>query len=183
MLAGAWRTDTATTRPSWVRPASGAAALAGWAGLVWLTHVWGERLVRRDHPARIFAAPLAGRFDPRWSWAFLFAIAIATVLVLIAPRGAAALRWRPLLLVAFGAAAAWAVTLAATDGAHALVGPLLTRWDYLVDVPLVRSPHSFLTGFVANAGAFSTHVRAHPPGMLLLLWGMNRMGLRGAVPE
>jgi hypothetical protein len=71
--------------------------------------------------------------------------------------------------------------LAFADGPVNLFSPLTTRWDYLHDLPLVSTAglHAFLAGFVDHASAFSTHVRAHPPGMLVLLWGMDRLGLGG----
>ncbi len=165
------------------RPLRAAAGLLLWTGLVWLTHVWGERLVRRDPASRIFAAPLAGRLDPRLSPLLLLALAVAVAAVAGAPRLAGTLSWHALLWACFAGAAVWAMVLASGDGLHAVAAPLTTRWDYLVDLPRVGSVPAFLSGFTSNAAAFSTHVRAHPPGMLLLLWSLHRIGLSGPGPE
>ena len=92
-----------------------------------------------------------------------------------APFVAAEVRWRTLLIVGFLAAAGWAVALAQVDGVAGLTGDA----NYLRDVPSIRGAGSFLSGFVANIGRYSQHVRAHPPGFVLLLWGMRRLGLGG----
>jgi thiosulfate reductase cytochrome b subunit len=81
--------------------------------------------------------------------------------------------------VAVAGAALWAAALAAADGvAGFLIGPS-SRLGYLHDVPLVGSPGAFLSGFVDRIGMYSAHVRAHPPGMVLLLWSLDRLGLSG----
>src|SRR5207244_2684327 len=38
---------------------------------------------------------------------------------------------------------------------------------------------AFLSHFVERIGTYHQHARAHPPGMLLLLWVMAHVGLRG----
>src|SRR5207245_8401120 len=39
----------------------------------------------------------------------------------------------------------------------------------------------FLAGFVSNISRYATHVRSHPPGFLLLVWALTRIGVDGAV--
>lgn len=81
-------------------------------------------------------------------------------------------------------AVAWAVSLALVDGRAGLTRPLLLKDDYLHDVPRVHS--GFLSTFsqhiVQGADRWTTHVGGHPPGLLLLLKGLDVVGLGGAWP-
>jgi hypothetical protein len=162
-------------------PALPVAGILAWTALVLGSHLWGLHVVHADPRSRIFAAPLAGRVDPRWAGAWplaalsLGAFAVATPFILRRRS------WRAALWLSFAGAALWAAALALSDGPANLWGPLSTRWDYLVNLDAVTAhgPLAFLSGFVAHAGTYSTHVRAHPPGTLLLLWGLSRIGLGG----
>jgi hypothetical protein len=155
------------------------AALIVWTGLIVLTHFLGLPIVHRKPRTGIFAAPLVARFDPRVHFSVLLALGVAALGLLLAPRVSARVRWRRLLLLAFVGAAAWAVSLALTDGVSELTRPLENPVDYFHDVPLVDSPGVFLSHFVERIGRYQQHVRAHPPGMVLLLWTMDRVGLGG----
>ncbi len=155
-------------------------ALAGWAGLILLTHVTGIALVDRAPKTRIFAAPLVARVDPHLDLRVLLPLAVAALAVAFAGRLSTRMGWRPLLFVMFAFAGGWAVSLALSDGLSELTRPLLGPSDYLRDVALVGSPGPFLAHFVQRIATYHQHVRAHPPGMILLLWSMDRIGLRGA---
>ncbi len=156
-----------------------AVALAAWAGLILAAHVWGERLVHRIPQTSIFAAPLVARFDPRVSWVVLLPIGVAAVAVLLCPRLVVRLSWGRLLVLAFVLMLAWAVSLALVGGVSELTRPVRLPNDYLRDVPLVGAPGVFLSHFVERIGSYHQHVRAHPPGMVMVLWAMDRLGLGG----
>jgi hypothetical protein len=132
--------------------------------------------MHRDPRAALFFPPLAVRYDPRANWLLVAPVLFAVLLVAMSAWVARTARWRVLILVAFAAAAGWAVALAQVDGVAGLTGDA----NYLHDVTFVRDPVSFLSGFVANIAHYTQHVRAHPPGFLILLWGMRRLGLGGA---
>jgi hypothetical protein len=51
---------------------------------------------------------------------------------------------------------------------------------YLLDVDQVGSPGAFLRGFTDQIDAYDTHVRSHPPGLVLLLWAADAVGLGGS---
>jgi methylthioxylose transferase len=157
-----------------------AAALLTWGGLIVLTHYLGLPIVHRKPRTGIFAAPLVARFDPRVHPRALVPVTLAALVLVLVPRLSTRLRWRSILLLAFVAAAAWAVSLALIDGVTELTRPVLDPVDYLHDVPLVGSPGAFLPHFVDRIGLYQQHVRAHPPGMVMLLWTMDHLGLRGA---
>jgi hypothetical protein len=140
------------------------ATMAGWAVL-----------------AAIGAGPLAGQIDPTIGPLIIPAIALGGVAVVAGPSISEDLPWRWLLLATFLLAAAWAVALASAEGWHAVSAPLATRYDYLHDVPLVgASPGPFLSTFTDRIAGYSIHVQGHPPGMILLLWTLDRLGLGGA---
>ena len=75
----------------------------------------------------------------------------------------------------------WAVSLALVDGVQGLTSPLEARGtDYLADVVHVGSAGAFLSTFVDRIGDYSIHVQGHPPGMLLVLSALDRVGLGGS---
>jgi hypothetical protein len=163
-------------------PAVAVASALAWVALIVGTHFWGVHVVHADPRSRIFAAPLAGRSDPRWAGAWPLPAVLVGACAVVAPFALRRRPWQTALWLSFAGAAVWAAALALSDGPANLWGPLTTRWDYLVNLDAVTShgPIAFLSGFVAHAGTYATHVRAHPPGMLLVLWGLSRVGLGGS---
>lgn len=122
--------------------------------------------------------PLTGTFDPRVAWSSIMAIAVGASGVWIADRVASGVSWRRLLWISFAAALLWALALAVWNGASGIVAPTRMTEDYARTVPLVGDdPAAFLRTYVTNLRDFSTHPQAHPPGMVLVLWGMDRVGL------
>ncbi len=93
-----------------------------------------------------------------------------------APPTARELGWGMLLFASFAGAWIWAGALDLLDGGYWLTVPVLKPDEFLRDVPLVGSPGQLFDGLHAHIGAYVNHVRTHPPGMLLTLWGMDRIG-------
>ncbi len=167
-------------RPSPTRPRAtgrGAAIAIAVAGvLVVGTHLWGRWLQARGHHLFVNLPPLVGHLDPRFAAAGIAAPLLAVGAVAFGPRLAARLTWRRLLVVCLLAAAAWAVSLALTEGVGALVRSPASPRDYLHDAPLIESPSRFLHTYVDEIDRYTVHVRAHPPGMTLLAWSTWRVG-------
>jgi hypothetical protein len=163
----------------WRTMGEGTVGVTLWALLIGGSAVWGTILLSADSRLFLGAPPLMGRLDPRVGGVAIPAT-LAVLTLWSAPRLAATLPWRQLLWASFAAAAAWAVALALVDGPSGLVRPLESRFEYLHDVPLVGSPGAFLDGFVENIDRYTTHVRSHPPGFLLALWGLDRVGFGGS---
>lgn len=155
--------------------------LAAWAGLVVAAHLIGARLVADDPRVHLSAPPLVGGFDVRLSPRVLPVLGLAAGAVIWAPRLARRMSWRALLTACLVAAIAWPVLLAATDGLGYLPVPLESRYEYLADVPRVGDAGAFLRHFTEDLPDYRTHVKGHPPGMLLLLAQMDRIGLGGGV--
>jgi hypothetical protein len=158
------------------RPALGTSV---WAALVLVAALWGRYLNATGPRLHVDTPPFAARVDPAIeAWA-IPAVVLALATVSLGPWVAKRLRWRSLLLAAAALAAGWAVALALIRGPEELIRPLLSDTDYLAAVDTVSSPGAFLAGFTQRIGTYPAHVRAHPPGMVLLLWGMDRAGLSG----
>jgi len=158
----------------------GLVATAALVAVIVATYVAGRWLQAGGTRLFTLVPPLTGRFDPRLPWRAGLPAAVGLAGVLAGPRLARRLGWRPLLWTAAGAALAWSASLAFTDGLGGFLDPVRARTDYLASLPLVTTPGAFLTGFVEGIERYSTHVRAHPPGLLVGFWWMDRLGLSGA---
>lgn len=158
----------------------GLLALAVW-GAAWLAVLAVVLDIARaqGHEAlRLGAAPLVGRADVHVDLRLLLPIAVGGVLVLVLPRIAAHLRWRSLLLVVVLLAIAWVVAINMTR-TNGLTRPVGRDDEYLVDVQEVGSVPDFLSTYPERIDEHSVHVRSHPPGFLVLLKGMDEVGLGG----
>jgi hypothetical protein len=156
-----------------------AAGALSWATLILVSALWGRSIGASGPRLYVDTPPLAARIDPAVSTWAVPAVILALATVVLGPRVARRLQWPLLLLLATGVAAAWAVALALARGPDELIRPLLAHTDYLAAVETVSSPEAFLAGFTERIGTYPAHVRAHPPGMVLLLWGLGRVGLSG----
>ncbi len=156
-----------------------AVAVALWAALILLARELVERIYDRGVNPHLGNAPLVGSLDPRVSWSLAPALCLGALAIAFAPRLAARLRWAALLAAAGVTSAGWAMALAVADGAGAIAAPLLSPYDYLVDVPRAGGPLFLLSSFSERTGEFAIHPAAHPPGLLALLSAMDEIGLRG----
>lgn len=163
------------TRPARRHPWIAPSALALWVLLIVAVHVWGRWLQTRGHRLFVNLPPLVGHADPRLAWQGLGALVLAPAAVAWGPSLAGRLPWRRLLWVAFAAAAVWALALALTEGVGGLLRSPSSPRDYLHDVPLIGSPWEFLSTYTERIDRYATHVRAHPPGMVLIAWSLSRL--------
>jgi hypothetical protein len=157
-----------------------AAVLAAWVSVILVAHVLLERLQAAGANIRINAAPLVGTFELRVGGQVLVAVALGAVVAVAGPRIAQVVGWLILLVASAASAALWAVSLALIDGVQGLTSPLEARTEYLADVVNVGSPGAFVSTFVERIGDYHVHVQGHPPGMLLVLWALDRTGLGGS---
>lgn len=153
-------------------------ALAIWVALVAVAIQWGEHVVAIGDRLRINAPPLAGDYRTRVGTILLAPAGIAAAVVLFGPRLSRTLRWDALLVVAMLAAVAWAIILGLNDGWRGLTDPL-TRLQYIRTVPRVGDPFEFLRTFTQRLPTYNIHTQGHPPGMVLVLWTLDRVGLGG----
>lgn len=118
------------------------------------------------------AAPFDGRWrTPRLVPASLLAPAVAAaVLGAVRAGWVDRLPWLPLLVMAWLAAAAWALGLALVDGGAGLARPVEDPREYLAGVDAVHGrPGEFLRTFTVAAPDYPEAVRTHPPGATLVV--------------
>lgn len=145
--------------------------------LVGGTHWWGNTLAARGVRLGLDFPPLFGRLDPRLTWRVLPAVAVAVLVVALAPRLTVSLSWRSLLAASWLGAGVWAVALAFTGGWGALAAPVLIRHDALAVLPQVGGIAEFLANFTDRIASYPIHVQGHPPGLVVLLAALFRIGL------
>jgi hypothetical protein len=164
---------------------------AGCAGLlVAVAAVVGVWLLDQGVPLHVDAPPLGAQWLPHTGAGTIPAVVVALLVVLRGPDLAARLPWRRLLCVsaAVAVAVAWTMLLALIDGwQRGVADRLTTNTEYLHDVPRVGDIAAMLRGFTAHIqglrpDSWTTHVAGHPPGVLLVFVGLDRVGLPGGAP-
>lgn len=185
------RPGTATAPDGVVASGPASEARAPWLAVVatgvavLAAALWGHAVARGGTDLVMGAPPLVGRWDLRPSAWVLLTLAAAPLCLVLARR-AAALPWRRAVWSAGAVCALWATSLALSDGPDALTAPLARPDEYLVAVPDVGP--GFLPGFAdrvltdGRPGQWPTHVGGHPPGFLLVLALLARVGLGGPWP-
>lgn len=163
-------------------------AVAAAAALVVAAHLVGESLKAGGQDIFLGLPPLLAVWLPHVGPGTPVAVVVAVTVVARGPELAARLAWRPLLLLAYGAAAVWTVSLALVDGwTRGVVERLSSDQEYLWDVPRVTDVPTMLRTFsdfiLPGADTWVTHVGAHPPGVFLLYVGLDRIGLGGGGPS
>ncbi len=148
--------------------------------------VWGKRLDDANPLMFISASPWIGRYailalDGGWIWLVPPAV-LAAGLIAWWPAACNRLPAHLLAPVAGLVGVAWAVALQATRGWFAVTRPLAHPAEYLAAVDRVGSPGRFLQTFVEQVPTYPIHVQSHPPGQVLLLWTLDRVGLGGTGP-
>jgi methylthioxylose transferase len=149
-----------------------AAAFVGWAT------VWGRR-VQKNPDVKLGAAPLVGQWKFRPSIGYLMPIGLALLVVIAVPRLYVRLHTRWVVLSSVGLSAAFTAALAGADGRVAMLAPVVhgtEYWYWLDKFPPVRQMLAVYDeyDFILN---FSTHIKGHPPGYVLLLKGLAALGL------
>ncbi len=156
------------------------AGLAAWVALVGGALRWGNSL-RSRIDIGVDAPPFYGRFERLVTDRIALPIIVGLAIVTVAPILFARLTWRWVPPIAGSLSVAWGLALQRIDGT-ALVEPLTTKYDYLAGVRDVGTPLAYLRHFTEQLHRYPTHVKAHPPGMVMLLWVLDRCGLSGARP-
>jgi hypothetical protein len=170
-----WRAERSRITPT-------RAALVLWSGLVAGCAAWGGALILLGRDLLLNAPPLVGYVDPRVGPLLLVPIAVGFASVRAAPALAMRLSWKQLLAASMGGVVLWATALALVDGTAGISAPLTSPHEYLTVVGQISSPGDFLAHFTERIGGYATHIRGHPPGMALIVWGLAAIDLGGPWP-
>jgi hypothetical protein len=178
-------------RPTPDRRTSGRAATAAviltvlalllWLAVVFIGRIWGLYLEAEGHHHLVlYTPPILGGYRPSVPPSLWLPLVIGGVLVLALPSWLRNLPWRSAVFTGVLAALGWWVALALVDGVDGLTAGIEWDADFADVIPaIVAHPLDWLRGFVASVPNDGIQIRAHPPGLPLLLAGMDRLGLRG----
>jgi hypothetical protein len=125
------------------------------------------------------SAPFLGSYRFMFGFASVLAPAVAAGVLLATARGRFEnAPWATVLVLGWAGSFVWALSLAVVDGAAGLTRSLEAPGNYLNDVPQVGdSVLSYLGRYVEAAPALSNAARGHPPGPVVLLWSLERLGI------
>ena len=156
------------------------AALVGAVALLVASIRWGATLTGGG--SRLFsnAAPFHGtwRFDDHA--AVLVPALIAVAIVALWPTLVRRLAWPAMLAASTVLSFVWAASLAATDGVARIWEPLTSRYEYLRVSRRIDGLGGFVSTLVERLPSYPTHVRGHPPGMVIVFWVFDRLGMDAA---
>jgi hypothetical protein len=154
------------------------ADLAAWAALVGTGLAGTGVAVAAGFDPGTASAPFLGEYRLAVGPASLLAPAVAVGVVAAVQRGALErLSWRVLLCASYLAALAWELALALVDGRAGLSRGITDPAEFRADVGAVDGdPVGFLREFVAATPSHAAATRGHPPGPVLLLWALDRLG-------
>jgi hypothetical protein len=152
-------------------------ALGAWVAVIVAARLVLLDLQRAGAQLKIPFPPLDARLDWRPGWPLVLPIAVGVLVVLGSPTVVDRVAWRRLLAGSWFVAGVWAVSLALLDGTSGIVGSVTLRSEYFLDIGRVGTPLSFLRGFTTHIAEYRVHVQGHPPGYLLFLWVLDRIGL------
>jgi hypothetical protein len=167
---------------TWWQRRGPVAMVSVWAASILVLWLVGALLrYGTDVPLLTGAEPFVGHWVVRTGPGILAALALLVAVVRFGPALATRLPWRVLLLGSWVTTTAWAVALATLTSWDALVEPVRGEHEYLPAVPIAAAdPAAFLAGFTDTLPDYPIHVRGHPPGLVLLLVLLDRVGLGGA---
>jgi hypothetical protein len=160
-------------------------AIVGWCAAIVAIHLaLAAEPLGEARDLLLRAPPLHGVFGVRIDASVLISVAVAAGIVVGGPLVVRRAPWGWVLGGAAAAAAAWAVALALVDGSDGLLRGVLGSTEYLADVGRIHDVGDLLTQYpeLVRTRGLAAHSSGHPPGMLLALLGLDRLGLGGAEP-
>lgn len=139
--------------------------------------------VRFDARLETAGPPFLGHYRIQLGPASFLAPMVAVAVLMVALRGWLDHgEWRKIQSFGYIAALAWALALAVVDGASGLTRALGSPEEYLPDVALVgNDPFEYIRRFADDPAAHTDASRGHPPGPVLLLWALTRLGITNHV--
>jgi methylthioxylose transferase len=157
----------------WWVPGIAAAAVVVAVRVVW---GWHEQAMPK---VKLGAAPLVGRWDIRFGWSLLPAALLAGCVARFGQRLAQGLQFARLTLIASASATVFTLLLAASDGWGHVLDPVVHPSEYWANLATLPPTHEMLRRYdtIEFLGDYSVHARGHPPGFLLILKGLEAIGI------
>jgi hypothetical protein len=157
--------------------------LLAWVALLAVAIGWGEHVVAVGDTLRVNAPPLTGSYRWHLGRGVIAPVLVGVVAVVLLPHAARRWEWSRLLGAVGVTATGWALALGALRGGSGITGPLTSKHEYVHTVARVGDPGRFLAGFTDHLAGYTIHTQGHPPGMVLVLWLLDRVGLGGVGPN
>ena len=155
-------------------------ALGLWVGVIAVGRVWGLGLLADGRNLVLYAPPLLGFYRREPFPDMRIGYVVGALAIIVVPFLARRLPWRAVLVAMPISALVWAVGLAAIDKESGLTHGLGWDNEFGRFVPKIAAdPAGFLHGFVANIKFYDIQIRGHPPGFVLVLSLLERVGLQG----
>jgi len=156
----------------------GVAIVAVWFLVIALGRTWGIWLEGQGRNIVLFTPPVLGGYRPERDLRFLIPVVAAVALIAVVPRLALRARWSIAMVTAAAGSLVWWLALAAVDGADAFTRGLYWNDDYASTYAyFTGDPGGFLATFTDALPGYSIQLRAHPPGVPLVLAGLAKVGL------
>lgn len=175
--------EAALDRSRWSpgRVGAGLAIVASAVVLLWVLWGWQQRIWDSGGTIRLGAAPLFGEWVTDWAPELLVAAVGGVTLVIWWPKLTRTLGWGALLVGSWVVSLGWTLAINLPGGWSGLGAPLEDPHEYLDAVRnTVTSPLEFLDTFVEQLRGYPIHVQGHPPGPVLGLDILDRIGISGA---
>jgi hypothetical protein len=160
--------------------------LVAWAGSLVVVRVWGLSVLRHAHgDVALGAIPLFGAWDRELTWRVVLPAVVGAAGLAVLPAVARTWTWRAALVGAALGVVLWSAALTAVDRPANAWGSINTDYGRHVDLVHDAGFGGFLRDYVDRQHDTDrpTHLRAHPPGLVLLLAAADDAGLRSAVVE
>src|SRR4051812_18957275 len=156
-------------------------ALALWVAVLFLGRIWGMLLDLQGRKLVLFTPPLLGAYREVFTPALLLPVPVAVGAVIVLPRLSRRLRWEAVCGAGALSALVWGVVLAVIDGNEGLISGLEWNAEYGPAVAQMRTGGiaHWLSGFTASVPTAGIQIRAHPPGMPLVLTALDHLGMEG----
>ena len=139
--------------------------------------VEGIRLARADPLIKLGAGPFVGHWDVRFALTAVPAVLVAGLGVMVLPQLTERASMALAVVASAASSVAFTLLLAASDGWHAVVRPVLDPTEYWASVATAKPAGRYLRDYLVDQHLGSIHVQGHPPALLLALIGLRSVGL------
>lgn len=149
--------------------------------LMWVLLAWRRNILDEGGTVFVGAAPLMGRWRLDFKPEFVVAVVLGLALLVWWPPLVRRLAWNRLLPGSWLVSLGWTLAINMHGGWRRLGAPLDSRQDYLYTARnTVTDPFDFLRTFTRELRTYPIHVQGHPPGPVLGLEALERLGISGA---